>query len=421
MAELEFDWPTDDRSDFFKQLERWRRNRIIRTIEGLEEVLSDLTTNDIFNHNKFARVRPMVGTQELWAEKVGVSQATIGNYERSVTYPNKQTRKKISDAIVHFRNEKKSLLSNPHMPSIEVSVDPVEAKHALDNSILNAAITDLSYDEETQQIITRPFASDDPKIELDQIEQDRKDLLESLSQQAAELAISLRDSNANVARLVTTLAGYSSETQKDRPNSRKLFRWGTNISRGSESEDIAFGIKEWDKISLEGFVSDHNELMRLYYREALAKAQQVDSEFVPEDANLPDSKSFSEMAEILETAVDSDGNQIFDADISTILRDIAREIDERKESEILTSDEEQRKVIRRRRIEAVKNGSILVGRVLFFASFLIVVDPMVALSTAGSIASIIGLMQNKSPKSVISYYDRLREVLPFLPRFPSDK
>lgn len=267
-----------------------------------------------------------------------------------------------------------------------------------------------------------PFSKDMIKSEIEQIEQDRSDLLDSLSQQAKDIADALESgANANVARMIASLKGYSAETKFDRSNPRKLYRWGNTIARGAASDDIAFGISDWDKIALDGFVDDHNELMRLYYREALAKAQEIEAEIVPDDADLPRGDDFLEIADIIEEAKDEDGNRIFASDIPTLLKDIAREINEQQEAELLTSEDVRKRALRRRRVEAVKNGSLVVGRFLFFTSFFIVFDPGVALGTAGSLASIMGLVEAVSPGSVRSYYEKLRESLPFLPKFPSKR
>ena len=67
-----------------RELEKWRRSRILANVSLLDEVLQDLEKNDLFNHMKFKAVRAKIGSQEIWADKVGVSQATIGNYERII-------------------------------------------------------------------------------------------------------------------------------------------------------------------------------------------------------------------------------------------------------------------------------------------------------------------------------------------------
>lgn len=414
----EIDWSKTDVDDLFREIDKWRRSKTLRNIAKLDEVLAELNSQDIFNHGKFREVRSKVGSQEEWASQIGVSQGTVGNYERSVTYPNKQIRTALKKAIEFFKAKETKKLKRSQ--NVETDLNPVVAKKTLDDSILSAALTDFRFDEKEQQVVAVAFEGDVVESEIEQIETDKKDLLETLTGQAKTIALSLEEgANANVKRMLESLREYGAECEKTRPNPRKLFRWGSNIARATSRDDIVFGISDWDKTTLDGFADDHNELMRLYYKEALAKAQQVDAAVVPDEAELPQGKEFLAIADVIESAVDEDGNRLFASDIATLLRDIGREASEQEEAEILTSDEARKVTLRKRRVEAIKNGSILVGRFLFFTSFFIVIDPGVALSTAGSIASILGLIETSLPGTVRGYYDKLRQGLPFLPKLPT--
>lgn len=407
-------------SGLHEELRRYRRSRILKNIEMLDEFATQLRSDDIFNHTQFRKIRQLFGSQQEWANLVGVSQATIGNYERNVTYPNKAKRAAFIEAADRFRNREVGRIDRLKSIDADLSVD--EAKRTLDESILDAAITDFSFDSEEQKIVPITFDSDASETNLEALEQDKKDLFESLSQQADEISASLKGgANINSASLIQALEGYGAETRRPRPNPRKLFRWGSNIAKALANDDISLAISEWNLGALEGFVSDHQELMRLHFREALAKAQEVEAAEIAEGVELPRASEFDEIAGILADAKDEDGGAIFHKDISTLLRDLAREIRENEEAEILTSDEDRRRAFHRRRMEAIKNGSILVGRVLICASFFVVVDPAVALATAGSLASVLGLIEQKAPGTIRQYYERLRSALPFLPRFPSDK
>lgn len=415
----DIDW-TKRGNELLLQLESYRRNRILANIQQLDQLLTQLEKQDIFNHQDFKKIRARLGSQQDWAEVVGVSQATIGNYERNVTYPNKPTRASLANAIREFKSREASNLNGSKDGKIDVDV--AEAKAALDNTILSAALTDFRFDPEGQRVITVPFTSDTVKLELASLEQDRRDLLNALDSQATTLALSLSDGvNANVSRIIQSLKDYASETQRERPNPRKLFRLGTILNRAFASDEIAFSVREFDRIAFDGFSEDHSELMRLYYREALAKAQQVDAIVLAEAAEIPEASDFSEIADLIASVKDEDGEAVFSDDIPTLLRDISREIEENKESEVLSSDSERRKALRKRRIEAIKNGSILVGRFLVFTAFFIAVDPAVALTTASSIATIVGVVEQSAPGTVRKYYERIREMLPFLPKFPSKK
>lgn len=406
------------------QIEARRRNFLLKSVERLDALREQLEKSDLFNHSEFRAVRNQVGTQQEWAEAVGVSPATIGNYERNLTYPNKEIRKSILAAILVFREKQAEILNSAKSASIsaEVEVDIVDAKEALEDTILDASLTDFAFDADKQIVIPVPFKADAARAEMEQIKQDRLDLTEALKEQSKKIAENLSaGANANVTRVISALNDYSGQCSKSRPNPRLLYRWGTTISRATATDAFSFGVNEFDKEALEGFVDDHRELMRLYYREALVKAQQVEAIDVDENAALAMKAEFNEIAEILEKAATDGGELVFSGSIPALLRDISSEIQEYSEAEILSDDEERKSILRRRRVEAVKNGSIVVGRILIFSSFLIVVDPMVALTTAGSIASILGVLQNESPGTVKRYYERMREVMPFLPKFPGRK
>ena len=408
----------------FAQLNALRRENILRLIEKIDSVSEQLDRDDIFNHVEFRKIRSEIGSQQDWAVLVGVSQATIGNYERNKTYPNKDTRKSILNALRVFREDQVKLHGTiKGANSIDdFGLDVKQAKDVLQDSILDASLTDFEFDAKRQVVVPVPFQTDVRDSELEAIQQDRRDLMEALASQAASLAIELgQGANASLGRVVNALKEYSDQTKKERPNPRFLYRWGNTISRAASTDDVVFAISEFDKLSLDGFVDDHRELMRLYYREALARAQQVEAIEVDDELAIELGAEFADVADVLESAKTADGDKVFSDAIPTLLRDISSEIQEYAEAEILTNDDDRRKIMRRRRVEAIKNGSILVGRILIFASFVIVVDPMVALTTAGSIASIVGIIQNESPGTVRRYYEKMRAVMPFLPKFPGRK
>ena len=401
---------------FEKWEEIWRKHTL-SGISMLDDFAQQLSREDIFNHQRFRRLRGRFGSQADWAALVGVSQATIGNYERNSTYPNKTTRAAILKAVEKFRERETKKLD--HLAEITEGVDAAAAKQALNQSILTAALTDFQFDRDEQRIVPVPF-QDASHANIEQIVAERKQLLESLASQSASLISSMgQNANTNLARLVQTFRDYEAQCSAAIPNARIMYRSGTTIGRASVNDDIAWGISEFDKLAIEGFLDDHNELMRVFYREALAKAQEVNLAPMPEGADLPKGSDFYEVASIIETACDDDGEPIFDEAIPTLIKDIAREIRETEESEILSRDVETKRVLQKRRVDAVKNGSILIGRFLIFTSFFVVFDPLVSIGVAGSIASIVGLIEQSSPGTIRTYYERLRTSMPFLPKFPS--
>lgn len=421
--DIDFSRPYEE---VFAQIRAYERQSTLADIERVDAIAKQLHDEDLFNHSEFRKLRRKIGTQQEWGDAIGVSPATIGNYERNQTYPNKATRHKIIIALEHFRNELAQRLETHTnlfaTKSDNVDVDLKGAKTALDNTILDASLTDFKFDNESQTIVPVPFQKDALNSEIEQLEQARADLLDALTDQAERIIENLGNGvNANIERLLRALGDYRDQCQKDRPNPRILLRVGNLISRSASNDEISYALTDFDQAALDEFSDDHRELMRLYYREALANAQKVEEISIDPDAAENADEDFSAVARELEKVKTPDGDPVFSDAIPTLLRDIASEIREYKETEILSSDPERKAVIKKRRGEAVKNGSILIGRFLIFASFIAVVDPTVALATAGSIASIIGVIQNESPGIVRRYYEGLRERLPFLPRYPSRK
>lgn len=417
MKTSKIDWSMSF-EDIWAEIEKQRKQKILNDIKAIDEFISKLQTEDIFDHNVFRILRPNFGTQFVWASKVGVTQATIGNYERNRTYPSQEIRQKFIDAAQVLRQQKADYLN--FKKDGDTDIDPISAKKTLENSILQAALTDFDFDPEEQCIIAVPFSEDLVSSNIAAIETAKKDLIESLAEQAATLSTHIREgANINVNRVVDTLEKYATECNENRPNPRKMFRWGSNLSRFSASDEFEYGVNEWDKEAYQGFIEDHQELMRLHYREALARAQQVNATELSEDQALPSAEEFKRVSRIIDDATDDAGQRIFSKDIAILIGDLAREIEEYEHAEVLTSDISRKEIIKKRRIEAIKNGAILIGRFLIFTSFLLVVDPMLVLTTAGSIASIVGLIQSNSSGTLREYYETLRKALPFLPKFPT--
>lgn len=161
--------------------------------------------------------------------------------------------------------------------------------------------------------------------------------------------------------------------------------------------------------------------MRLYYRAALARAQEVEAAPIDDSAAEPKPEDFYAVADQMELVQNEKGGRIVSEDIPTLLRDIGREIRDLSEAEAFTFDERRRLVYKRRRREAVKNASIYVGRFVFFTSLFVAITPGVSLSTLANIATIVGLIETSVPGSIMSIYEKLRQSFPILPRLPKSK
>lgn len=219
------DW-SKSAPELYEEIRRYQKNIALYTLTYLDRVLDQLRAEDIFNHADFKKIRARVASQRDWGELVGVSAATIGNYERNITYPNKAVRKNLVKALEHFRGRQARWMGQSQ--GLSIDIDPVAAKEALENSILDAALTDFRFDSATQKVVAVPFDEDLRSLELQQIDQDRRDLLESLGEQAQILAGALSSgANANVGRMVEALKSYARETEVSRSNPPEALPLGT--------------------------------------------------------------------------------------------------------------------------------------------------------------------------------------------------
>lgn len=399
---------------------RWRtayRRRLIQRIGDFLEFIKKLEQDDIFDAKLFGSFRRRTYTQETWGIYSGVSQGTIGNWERGITYPNRTYRRQLLAAAKRVLEQQKDRIDQLSGElGIEVAIDPISTQSELDSSILRASLTDFEYDEEAGKIVAIPFASDERFGDSSNFTDDKNNLLNSLSEQAKIIVSGLdKGANAETTRLCEYFENYQKYSTENPPNPRLLHRIGDTIAKRTASDDVRMAISDWDDQAIDGFNSDHLELMRLYYREALAKAQLVEAEEVDDSVEEASSEVFYKVADLIDSAKSDNGIEIFDKDISTLLRDIGREVRDLDEAEAFSFDEKRKAALRRRKREAIKNGSIFVGRVLFFSSLFVVMSPA-SLATAGSVASILGLVEAMAPGSILSIYEKLRLALPILPK-----
>jgi hypothetical protein len=90
-------------------------------------------------------------------------------------------------------------------------------------------------------------------------------LLQSIVSNILETIPHLKNANLNEARLLAAFEVYRVEAEHDYPNPRILHRKGEIIRRQIQDPEIRLALSSWDTAALDGFVSDHQELMRLYF------------------------------------------------------------------------------------------------------------------------------------------------------------
>lgn len=386
-------------------------------LEDLDDFIEMLPIR--FNRMQFRRVRRQTGSQYEWALAAGVTQTTIGNWERGYTTPSRSYRRHLKGAAESMRAHLiQSLYRSPSSESPKIDI--VATNKRLRHSILRAALTDFEFDPTENQIVPIPFRGDYQETNVDEIERDRANLFDSLQKQATIIVESIGDgANLNDTKFKRYIESYQAETQKLDPNPRLLNRFGTTISRISNSDDFRNAVSDYDMPAIDGFNQDHLELMRLYFREALAKAQELDSAEVTEVVNATDGAEFRRVADLMEQARTDAGESVIDPDIPTLLRDIANEIRDLDEAATFTSDESRRNVFRRRKSEAFKNGGVYVGRFVFFSALVSSLAIPGAGEVLGTIGAIVGITETFAPGTIRNQYEQLREKFPGLPNLPS--
>jgi len=214
------------------------------------------------------------------------------------------------------------------------------------------------------------------------------------------------------------------EAERSTPNSRKLKRLGTTITDMVSEDDTRHSLNDWDLADLDGFSEDHQELMQIHFRQALARAQEVDDQEI--NAHLIDfaEQSFAQTSELLSAVEKDDGSPLIDEEISSLLRDIAEEISQTRDTMELTNDPNRKAKLHLKIIRAAKNGSIYIGRLLFFGLVFTIPPPTVIATSVGflgSLASILGILEITGVVSVRELYEQLRSKFPALPSVPKAK
>jgi DNA-binding transcriptional regulator YiaG len=395
-------------------------------IDELREILSDLDELETnlekrFNRQLFRRIRRLTGSQSDWAELSGVSQATIGNWERGYTVPNKFYRKRLANAAHDTKHHVTSLFSD-RQGTLGRRLDVVATNQTLNKSILRAALTDFDFDPTHAKIVPVPFEGDFDDELLAEIAEDRKNLIESLQMQARIIMESVSDtSNVSEQKIVRLFQEYERQCSSEAPNPRLLNRLGTTISRTINSDEFRDAASDIDIESADGFSRDHIELMRLYFKEALAKAQELDTTDVVGKNSEITGEEFSHIAKIMEDARLSSGDAFIEPQIPTLLKDIASEIRDLNESIALTSDPRRVEIFERRKNEAFKNGGVYVGRFVFFGALLASVSVTGIPEILTALSLMIGLTESLAPGAIRERYERLRTKFQALPALPEAK
>ncbi|WP_372921698.1 hypothetical protein, partial [Roseovarius sp.] len=288
----------------------------------------------------------------------------------------------------------------------------LKIEKALRTSILRASQTDFQFSRNKRSLEPVPFPDDLALFDRAK-ESDLRDLVSSLARTSKELIPSVQNSNINSVALTNHLEGYSNECQEIRPNPRYLQHKGEIIRRALASNDILNALNDWDKIGLERFVEDHNELMRRYFGEALQKAREVEiaeiSPSVADDAADLLADAIKSMHE-LNRHEEAQAGRIDDKSIAVFF-DLKTEIDEilaaRERANSPDAIERQNK----RALVVAKHSAVLTGR-LIFRSFGAVI------SNGGNLGGLAFVYETASPGSLRAVYEVFERAIPALPSLP---
>lgn len=402
-------------SSFEKRLTLRRPTYILQVAEIISDYIDSINAlKPAFPRHQFYQMRRLIGTQAVWGDAIGVTGATVGNYERGFTVPEKSKRDQITVIAKKLLDLCRAALKKASSQKA-IFVDPIEVKSALSKSILKASLTDFEYSKAKNKIVPVTFKNDARQVSSVSKE-DRASFVESLAKQCEAISEELSfNSNAYTDGLRRSFIRYRKEALSDGPNARLLHRWGLNIRSAINDENVRASLRPKDEIDIEGFLKEHVELMRLYFTNALSQVQALELAEVAENEEMPTSQQFLEIAQILEGTRGISADSCIDGDIVTLVRDFSSELKELEDGERFFADAVRRALIRKRRIDSIKTGIVYVSRLIFVSSIIVVATPAVSPETIALIAALTQIIEAFSPGTLRGYLDKFREFLPSIP------
>lgn len=393
------------------------RNAILNQLKTYDPPLSpsEITAEQLRLENAIRKTEA-----EAARESLGLSSRP----SQSTAIPDLSQREPKPFKLPTNQKQKDNFKKKPNNTKITIEKKYLirETKEASENSLLKASLIDFVFDENQEKIIASPFQEDKSELKDKELERDKDSLIKSLAETAARIAANFDDRNNNEKRLRKQLSYYSDYAAQEKINPRLLRRCGTSIEKRILDDDTRGSLNDWDLTEVEGFLEDHKELMRLYFRSALARAQEVKAAKIdPEFADIaPD--VFNETANLLSQVKKEDGSEFIDGEISALLRDISEDITQGLDARKYTTSEVRSTELLNSALENSKNGAVLIGRFLFFTTIFIVTPPtqlVAIISLLGSLASIVGLInQQEESENIKSKYDKIIKFLPDLPKLP---
>lgn len=286
-------------------------------------------------------------------------------------------------------------------------------ERSLSQSVLKAATTDFRLNLQTNQVEPTVFASD---LELfkHQNNQDLHDLLQSLSRQAQELADDISSVNANTQLLKRALLNYCSEAVKNRPNPRWLLAKGDQIKATSREADFLNAANTGIASSLEIFIQQHDDLMRMYFGQAVIDARSVDINSIS-GVDVDRAKEIlaeaSDLFERLISRPPTEDEIGLAPSTKVIFDDLRTDADQLQDALRRTNDPGTERTIAIRLLHSVLHGALYVGRLVFRILG-------VTIERGSQVGAIGAAVELATPGSLSALYMRLAEVFSNLPSLP---
>ncbi|WP_081972959.1 helix-turn-helix domain-containing protein [Paracoccus sanguinis] len=369
-------------------------------------------------------------TRKDMAGLLGVSDFTIRSWENGKSNPQSSSlwavldRLSKTDASQTFRRvDVRPLRSLIEQYARSIDLSPIESVHTkllriertLSGTVLKAAQTDFSFDPSTGVLRAVPFYSD---LELFQSASRVyvKQILEDAADSASEISESLDGANVEQRYFRVAFQRYAAQCKQKNPNPRILERKGSLIRHVFASENIDQVVSSYLLKEISQFLDIHDELMRGLFGEALVNIREVRPD------KVSDSKIFEAPAEFINAAREinrhasdrQDDGRIspgIDREVVEIVNDIGTEAQELALAVKNSNDPSIRQIRSARLKSTIFHGALLLGR-------LILRSGGAALSHAGSVASLVGIVEIARPGTVVSVYNMLRTVIPELPAIP---
>lgn len=379
---------------------------------------------DFFRHDlkQFRLAHGLSRSDAAWS--MGISPSTLRRWEDGSNLPQTASIWRVLQHIDESENTKRiagielnelkgvfeTLASKMELSSINSNEQKsLKIEKNLSGSVLRAAQTDFRFDEAKRKIVPAQFAAD---LELFKglNSSDIRNLLDSLKTSALEVIPDLERANLNSEYLKRHLEKYAEGCASNDPNPRFLQRRGEIIRQAVRSPNISSALNDWDKALLEGFVDDHNELMRRYFGETLERAQEVDAA----DINPSILDSAAELLTQVISAVNShehDASTHYDSKVAAIIWDVRDDLVDRTAEISKANSPEQRDGLTKQALTTVKHSVLIVGRLILRSMGALV-------SQGGNLGGLAYLVEMANPGTLRFVYEAFARVMPALPALP---